>query len=164
MIHGREILGIPFRAKHDGLYSKILVVVRCIACGEVTAPRLQDLRKRAGSCIHCHGGITAHPLYTRWNSMICRCKYPSSNGYEHYGGRGIRVCERWLNFWNFVEDVGVPDGLSPSFQLDRKNGNGDYEPGNVRWATPVENSANKMCHILARTHYGMPEWECGGGV
>ena len=63
--------------------------------------------------------------------MVERCSNPQRNGYQHYGGRGIGVCERWLKFENFYADVGpIPMGLT----LDRINVNGGYEPGNVRFA------------------------------
>jgi hypothetical protein len=75
--------------------------------------------------------------------MIRRCYNPKNvKDFPNYGGRGIKVCDRWLNsFEDFVEDVGeVP---SPNHQLDRVDNNGDYEPGNVRWATKSEQMINR---------------------
>jgi hypothetical protein len=67
--------------------------------------------------------------------MINRCANPNSPDYKRYGGKGIEVCERWRDFRNFLEDMGSrPIGTS----LDRKDGNQNYEPGNCRWATPLE--------------------------
>ena len=72
--------------------------------------------------------------------MIQRCTDPGHKSYKDYGGRGIKVCERWLTFENFYADMGdPPDGLS----IDRKNVNGNYEPGNCRWATPEEQASNR---------------------
>ena len=75
--------------------------------------------------------------------MLNRCLNPANKDYRRYGGRGIRVCDRWLGadgFWNFVSDVGPrPPGLS----LDRINNDGNYEPGNVRWATQAQQVANR---------------------
>ena len=73
--------------------------------------------------------------------MKQRCCNPNASGYECYGGRGIKVCEHWLNsFENFLADMGEkPEGLS----LDRIEGAGDYEPGNCRWATSLEQAANR---------------------
>ena len=74
--------------------------------------------------------------------MIRRCDETSDKDYPKYGGRGIRVCTQWYDFWTFVSDVG--ERPSELHQLDRYPDNdGGYEPGNVRWATLVENNNNK---------------------
>lgn len=75
--------------------------------------------------------------------MQRRCRNPNATRYERYGGRGIKVCERWKGedgFANFLADMGErPDGKT----LDRVNNDGNYEPSNCRWATPLEQGANK---------------------
>lgn len=83
----------------------------------------------------------SHPLYFRWKSMRNRCSNVNNKDYKDYGGRGITVCERWNDFYAFVEDVGLPP--TPTHQLDRINNDGDYTPDNVRWATPAEQCLNK---------------------
>lgn len=71
--------------------------------------------------------------------MLGRCFVPGTIRHEHYVERGITVCERWFLFANFVQDMGLrPEGRT----LDRINNDGGYEPGNCRWATPVEQGRN----------------------
>ena len=79
--------------------------------------------------------------YGAWRRMRMRCYLPTATGYELYGGRGITVCERWREaFSNFLADMGeCPVGL----ELDRIDSNGNYEPGNCRWATRQQQSDNR---------------------
>ncbi len=86
-------------------------------------------------------GLSGHILYTRWKQMICRCYSQSASHFTYYGGRGIRVCKRWMDFRNFLLDM-EPKYLA-GLSIDRINSNGHYTPDNCRWATRQTQSINK---------------------
>ncbi len=102
--------------------------------------------RRIGHLNRTHG-MTRSPTYRSWESMKRRCTKETDPKYVDYGGRGIKVCERWLNsFESFLADLGErPERTT----LDRfPNNDGDYEPGNCRWATIRQQSMNKRSNII----------------
>lgn len=101
-----------------------------------------DCRKR-GSVTHgdSSGGKTSTE-YNSWCNMLQRCTNRKRPRWRDWGGRGIKVCDRWRKFKNFLEDMGRKPG--PNYSIDRfPDNNGNYEPGNCRWATWQEQVANQ---------------------
>lgn len=94
----------------------------------------------SGRWPNSHGLAWKTPEYGAWIAMRQRCKNPRSEGYYKYGAKGIKVCERWNSFKNFLADMGPKP--SPIHQIERLNNSGDYEPSNCVWKTPAEQARN----------------------
>lgn len=120
--------GIAIHARKDGL-----LLNRTKSCG-----CLHREQARAKATKH---GYEKRPEYRIWQGMKTRCGNPKVQDYHRYGGRGIKVCERWLKFENFLEDMG--DRPSPRHSIDRINNDLGYSPSNCRWALPDIQYRNK---------------------
>lgn len=91
-------------------------------------------------------GMSGSVEYRIWSSMIDRCTNEKNQAFHRYGGRGIKVCDRWKSFVNFYADMGP---RPPGMTLDRHpNNDGDYEPTNCRWATREQQNNNKGINVL----------------
>jgi hypothetical protein len=103
----------------------------------------EDLAER--NRVNATHGLRNSPLYNTWKNMIDRCVNPKNKRWENYGGRGIAVCDRWSDsVTDFHNDILAEIGPRPAGKsIDRKDNDGNYEPGNVRWATPKEQRNNR---------------------
>lgn len=121
-------------------------------CGTEKAVHGSSLRRGiSNGCIKCHpaiGNRRTHGekrtrLYTIWSRMIGRCENSNDEGFPRYGGRGIRVCAEWRQSFEAFRDWALASGYTDRLTIDRRENDGDYEPGNCRWATYTEQNRNR---------------------
>lgn len=161
------------RAGSHPTSGNIMVRAACACGAEVVVAWSQVKRGKTRSCgclqveaatrsalalrTHCMHGT---PEYQAWRAMLSRCQNKNVPNHPGYGGRGIRVCERWQVFENFISDMGRRP--SPAHSLDRIDNDGNYEPENCRWATNTVQQRNKRNAVLvtwAGETLPVREWE-----
>lgn len=161
-------------------------VWKCVCdCGSETesiSTYLKNGHKRSCGCLHAesaklasvkhqtHGHTTKDRKkfaseYNAWASMKSRCLNPNSHGFKRYGARGIKVCERWLNFAKFYEDMGPKPTQKHS--LERLNTDGNYEPSNCVWADAIQQASTRT-NVRSITAFGKTmtaaAWERETGI
>jgi len=129
----------------------------------------RDARLRGGRQRRCKGCVRSADYwkarsseYTTWVNMRQRCGNPANGAWANYGGRGIRVCERWrASFEAFIGDMGMkPVGGGVRLSLDRVDNDGNYEPGNCRWATCGEQMSNRRNSLRDDRELSEADVEC----
>jgi hypothetical protein len=131
-----------------------LIAKRSQSCGCLGRERGRENGKR-----NRRHGDTYSPTWTTWQAMLRRCYSKSSKDYPRYGAKGVRVCRRWRHYENFLSDMGPrPVGHTIDRFPDR---DGNYEPGNCRWATPKQQSNNCRTNVRLTVHgesFTLTEW------
>ena len=147
---------------YSGVNRKWMCVCDCGNEKIVSKDRLKSGVTRSCGCLMRESrlthGMTGKPIYESYRSMMKRCCVPNTEGFDNYGGRGIKVCDRWKDFENFYSDMG---DRPPGKTLDRINVDDDYSPENCRWVTWKEQARNKR-NSRKETHNGqekpISEW------
>ncbi len=157
MSHVVEMVGKRFGrllvlARADSTDGRAHWLCRC-DCGNTSTPNGKQLRRGLANSCGCGVGESARKRFTThnlsgtpeffiWAAMIDRCTRPKNKDWEYYGGRGVTVCERWRkSFADFISDM--KRRPSARHSIERMDTNGNYEPGNCKWATPDEQSRNR---------------------
>lgn len=149
------VAGVPFPVKGTGRYltvscscGKVLNVKlakllsgHTASCGCQKSPRLRELATKHGQ--------RHTKIYYVWGAMLQRCNNPKNPAYRNYGGRGIKVCVRWLAFEKFFKDMGAPP--FEGAMLERKNNDKNYTPSNCCWATRTQQNNNTRRNKVKET-------------
>ena len=132
----------------NGKRSETFWYCRC-DCGTELMAAGSKLRRKQHSCgcvrigRRTHG-LTKTPAYNTWKAMLHRCTHPDDDSFDHYGGRGIKVCERWKSLENFLADMGQPPA---GHTIERRDNDGDYTPENCVWLPKEKQSQNRTVTI-----------------
>ncbi len=146
-------IAVSSRRKQRKLF--YLCLCKCGNQSEVSASHLRTnetkgcmLCRKNASLVH---GMYGTGIYRRWVNIKSRCCRDNDKSFSYYGGRGIKLCDRWLKFENFYADMG--DIPFEGAQLDRIDPDGNYEPSNCRWVTSLENNNNRRNSPKNRDKY-----------
>ena len=137
---GREIRKALFQCECGNKFEAKIVSVKrgdTTSCGCYKRKLIRE-----SNTIH---GLSNHPFFTKWRAMIHRCSNPKDQAYKYYGARGITVCDEWLkNPKAYIDYImGLENAGQPELSIDRINNDGNYEPGNIRWATAKQQANNR---------------------
>lgn len=133
------------------------VICKC-DCGntkQIFTSNLTGNKTRSCGCIHGETvrthGLGKHPLYYTWHCMKKRCYNSENEGYKNYGGRGIMICDEWLNDFKVFYDWAMINGYKKGLEIDRRDNDGNYEPTNCRFVTRRKNALNQRLLYSSNT-------------
>lgn len=146
----------PIKVKGASKSGSLIWLCRC-DCGKETRVASGNLRARSTKSCGCSRhirplgcgkkhGLSNSRVYNIWRGMIARCSKPKTTHYKYYGGKGLKVCDRWSIFQNFIDDMGIPENNQ---SIDRIDGSKGYFKENCRWVTSMQQMSNtKKNHFL----------------
>lgn len=133
---------VEYTGRKKGLHYEVVCRCECGNTVKTTTTNLISNKRKSCGCKRQKHGMSFSPEYSSWKNMKGRCNNANNNRFEHYGARGIKVCERWNDsFENFFTDMGEKPG--PEFSIERVDVNGGYTPDNCIWGDPATQSRNK---------------------
>ncbi len=152
---GKRFKNLIVLSKSEYVGDQHMWLCRC-DCGNEVIVRGGNLTSGTTRSCGCKRGakhgLSHTPEYGVWSSMKARCLNPRDSAWRYYGGRGITVCNSWLDsFVNFYEDMGPRP--NPSYSIDRIDSDGNYEPSNCKWASPQEQWDNRKIRGMSFDHY-----------
>ena len=174
-IYGKLIVTNFAYRKRSGKNYKYYWTCQC-DCGGICTVESYNLKSGITKSCGCYRedfrkkhNLTRTRLYRIWRNIRSRCNNPNTKNYKRYGGRGITVCDEWLNENDFMKfyDWALSNGYQDGLTLDRIDNNGNYEPNNCRWTTMEEQSQNtsKAINITYNNEtYSLSKWSRKTGI
>jgi len=152
---GKRARKATFQCECGNLFEAMIVHIKMgntTSCGCYHLDRISKVKTKHRLC--------RHPIYYKWAGMIERCYNPKQKEYKNYGGRGIIVCNKWRNdfkeYYDYV--ISLENAMEPGLSIDRKDNDGNYEPGNLRWVTWCVQSVNQRMKSTNTSGYTGVSW------
>lgn len=139
--------GVCVSQRRDYELKRTYLSIKCRICGSITEGQSENINRNNRAACCNRSGFSYTNVYRLWSTIKKRCYFKNFDNYHRYGGRGIKVCEEWLNSSKAFCEWAMKNGYKKGLQIDRKDTDGDYCPENCRFITPKENSRNKSNNL-----------------